>query len=279
VLDILATPWRGYVPLPRPQFHFWNSNVLDGVTNGEILQAVLGIGLLIVLGSLFVRCAPVLLLYVMGSAGLVLFSLLIYSGFLRHHGHHLLLLMAALWLARVIGLNDAGRDGEPSGSGGALRWRAALVSVLLVLNMVAGVYAVSREWRDPFSASREVAEYIRAQGLAGLPIVGHRDFQAATVAGYLERPIYYPSLGREASFIPWLVNWGRVVDDAETVRQARVLAAERRSEVLIVFSRSGPRRPERIGGATRIRGFPRSIERSERFELYRVLPADSADAQ
>jgi hypothetical protein len=258
------------VPLPRLQLAFWNSNILDGVANADVLQAVLGVVVLVVLGSLFVRCGPALVLFAVGSLGMVAFSLLIYRGQLRHQGHIVLLLMAALWLNRALQPGAGGRGRAAGTVGGTPRWGAVVVSVLLAANAAAGAYAVAREWRDPFSAARDVADFIRAQGLSGIPIVGHRDAQVATVAGYLERPIHYPSIGREASFLPWKVGWRRPVDDAEVVRQAVELAARQRSEVLVIFSMSGARRPDRIDGAIRLRVFGRSIVPSERFELYLV---------
>ena len=279
VVGVLSTPWQGYVPLPNPKFGFWNSNILDAVAGGEALQAVLGIALFCALASLFLRCAPVLLLFVVGSGGLLAFSMLIYKGHLRHHGHYLLLLLAALWLSRVLQSGARGREGARKDRDGPPRLGMALVGGLLAINVIAGVYAVAREWRDPFSAGRETARFIRSQGLAGLPIVGHRDVETATVAGYLGRALHSPSLGHEVFLVPWITDSRREVDDAEAVRQARALATERRSEALIVFSMSGPRRPERIDGATRIRGFSRSIVPSERFELYLVPPGEAANAE
>jgi hypothetical protein len=270
VLDVLSGPWRGCVPLPRLQLAFWNSNILDGVANADVLQALLGVVVLVVLGSLFVRCGPALVLFAVGSLGMVAFSLLIYRGQLRHHGHIVLLLIAALWSTRVMQRGAGGRGRAAGTVGGTPPWGAVVVSVLLAANVAAGAYAVAREWRDPFSAAWEVADFIRAQGLSRIPIVGHRDAQVATVAGYLERPIHYPSLGREASFLPWKVGWRRPVDDAEAVRQAVDLAARHHSEVLVILSMSGARRPDRIGGTTRLRVFRRSIVPSERFELYLV---------
>jgi len=277
VLGVLSGPWRGCVPLPRLQLTFWNSNILDGVANADVLQAVLGAVVLVVLASLFVRCGPALALFAVGSLGMVAFSLLIYRGQLRHNGHIVLLLMAALWLTRVLQPGEGGRGNAAGAVGGPLPWGAVVVSVLLAANAAAGAYAVAREWRDPFSAGREVADFIRAQGLAGIPIVGHRDVQVAAVAGYLERPIHYPSLGREAAFLPWKVGWRRPVDDAEAIRQARDLAARQHSEVLVILSMSGTRRPDRIDGATRIRAFHRSIVPSERFEPYLVPRPEPAD--
>ena len=277
VLDVLATPWQGLVPLPRLRFAFWNSNILDGVAGGDILQAVLSIGLLILLGTLFIRCRPALLFYVAGSSGLLAFSWLVYRGGLRHHGHHLLLLMAALWLTRVMGRSEAA-DGAPSRSVEGLPRRAALVGVLLIANVVAGGYAVARDWHDPFSAGQEVARFIRAQGLAGLPIVGQRDVEAAVVAGYLGQPIYCQALGREVPFIRWSLASRRPIEDSEALRQARFLAEERRSEVLILLRARGQAQPDRVDGAIWAGHFPRSIVPSERFELY-LVPRPGPAAQ
>ncbi len=270
VLDVLATPWRGYVPLPSFRFHFWNSNILDHVAAGAVLQVVFGLVLVALFAGLFVRRKPVLLLYCIGTAGLVAFSFLIYVGHLRHHGHHMLVLLACLWIWRADHRTD---DGGFNSS--VPRWGAIMVGGLLVVNTLAGAYAVARDWRDPFSAGREVAENIRSDGLAGLPVVGHKDVFVAAVAGYLQRPMYYPSLRREASFIRWGDTMWFGVDDDETVRQARELAVERQSDVIIVFSRSGQQRPNTIGGAEKVGEFSKSIVRRERFELFRLSLPDS----
>lgn len=261
VLAVLATPWRGVMPLPELRFHFWNTNFLDRFAYGDLAQVVLGLVLIGVVATLFMRCRPLLLGYLVGTAGLIAFALLVYVGHLRHHGHHLLLLVACLWMWR----NTAGFAGVP-------RLRGLLLAALLVVNAVAGVYATVRDWRDPFSAGREVARYIRSEGPSGVPIVGHRDVLVETVTGYLKRPVYYPSIGREATFIPWAVTKQQGVDDAEALRQARLLARERGGEVLVVFSWSGSKRPPTLDGAIKIAGFYESIVRSERFELFSVSP-------
>ena len=267
-LMVLATPWRGYVPVPVFRYRFWNSNILDGFADGALFQSVLGLVLISIIATLFIRRPPLLVLYLVGSAGLLAFTYVFYVGHLRHHGHHFLLLLVCLWLW------SAGTGGD-SKKVEALPRRGLLVLVLLVVNAAAGTYAVARDWRDPFSAAQEVARSIRAEGLMDLPIVGHRDVAVTTVAGYLGRPVYYPSLGRETDFIAWNTTDWLIIDDAEVLSQADSLAKERDSDVLIVFSRSGRRRPDPLGAAIRIGDFPDSIVGSERYELYR-LSADAA---
>jgi hypothetical protein len=276
VLEVLATPWRGCVPLPRPRFAFWNTNILDGVVGGDVLQAVLGIGLLVVLGSLFARCRPALLLFVVGSSGLLALAWLVYRGALRHHGHHLLVLIAALWMARMMERRRLVRDESASGPLGALPRRTALVGLLLVVNVAAGAYAVVRDWHDPFSAGREVAEFIRSEGLTGRPIVGQRDVMAAVVSGYLGQPVYCAALDREIPFLRWSLASRRQMSDSETLRRARSLAEETGREVLIIMRKHAGAQPHRFDGAIWAGRFARSIVPNERFELYLVPRPDPA---
>jgi hypothetical protein len=260
LLDVLATPWRGLVPMPILRFHFWNKNFLDDVPAGDLLQPFLAISLVVALALFFRRHRPQLLFYLVGSLGLVAFSFLIYVGHVRHHGHHLLLLLACLWLMKSV---------DPDGAG-AHRAGGALVGAVLVVNVAAGLYAVARDWRDTFSAGRDVARHIQAIDGGELPVVGHRDLLVATVGGYLRRPVYYPTHGRELIFIGWGTSAWVSVDDAEALRQARALAEERGSDVLVVLSRDGARRPPMLDGARKIGDFSSAIAWSERFELYRL---------
>jgi len=262
VLRVLATPWRGYVPIPWVRFHFWNTNILDRIDGGDVLQVVLGLTMVGVFSVLFVRHRPVFLLYLFGSVGLVLFSFFFYLGHVRHHGHHFLLLLACLWIM----LTALGKDGE---YGTVLpRWGTTVVGGLLVVNVAAGLYAVGMDWRHTFSSGRQVARFIRSQGIQDLPVVGHRDMIVESVAGYLQKPLYYPSLGREASFIPWDSPRWESVDVNEAFRQAGDLASERNTDVLIVVGRMGKRPPKSVGGAKLVYGSGRTIVRDERFDLY-----------
>lgn len=267
VLDVLAGPWRGLAPLPRPRFNFWGSNLLDLLPDGMVIQAVLGLILVVALAWSFRRRPPLLLLYLGGSTALVAFAFLVYVGHLRHHGHHMLLLLACTWLLM---------DRETDGPGRAApRPRLdPLVAVLLLVNLAAGLYACARDWRDPFSAAREVARSIAEHGYSDLPIVGHRESVVAGVGGYLRRPIFQPSVGRETSYVPWGAPDRRPVDDGDVLAAATALALRRDGDVLILFSRAGKRRPKVLGNAVRIGDFPDSMVASERFELY-MLPVEA----
>ncbi len=72
---------------------------------------------------------------------------------------------------------------------------------ILILQVIAGLYACVCDWRYPFSASKEVAEYLVKQKLAQKPIVGCLDYVASAVAARLDTPIYYPQNGRLGTYL------------------------------------------------------------------------------
>jgi hypothetical protein len=213
---------------------------------------------------LFRRRPPVRVAYLVGTTGLVAFAFLIYVGHLRHHGHHLLLLLACLWIWFCAPDQKVRR---------LPRAASLLIAGLLAANLVAGLYAVARDARDPFSAGRAVARFIRSNAPGDVTVVGHRDVQVATVTGYLQRPVYYPSMGREAIFVGHGSTSGTAIDDEETMRQARARAEQQGRDVIVVLSRSGRRRPKSLAGAAKVGDFSVSIVASERYEVYRMPAA------
>jgi hypothetical protein len=117
---------------------------------------------------------------------------------------------------------------------------------LLAVQAAMGLWACERDVQLTFSAGRETAQYIQKHFPADVPIVGDMDAAASTVAGYLGRSIYYVAGHREGTYIIWdktrkrdLVDYdkGKIwADPVEVFRQAQRIAAERKSDVVVVFS-------------------------------------------
>ena len=61
------------------------------------------------------------------------------------------------------------------------------------------------EVERPFSQAGRAAEYIRANGLESLPMIGFPDWSASSVLGRLspEKRIHYVQGNREGSFVRW----------------------------------------------------------------------------
>jgi hypothetical protein len=262
---ISALIWKAYVPLPGWGVQFWNTNLVP-----DAWQPLLS-GILFLLAALyFIRQPLPLVLYVLGTLGLLTFSYVKYAGALRHHGHLFLWLMAVLWLAE----SYPPRGTLPL----ALGWLdpcrrrcRRMLPVLLMVHVVSGVWAASLDLFYPFSRSGAAAEFIRDQGLEGLPLMGHADYAASAVAGCLNRPVYYPASGRWGTFIIW--NQDRHTDlKARTlVQQARDLSRRQGQDVLLLLNRPLPRGEE---PGPLIQKFTGAIAPDENYYLYRVPRPD-----
>lgn len=246
---VLATPWQAFVPLPRPELHFWNTNLLDAWPD---LKALAGLLTLALAATLLWRRKVALATFCLGGAGLLAFGYVKLAGELRHQGHWWLLFVAALWLG-------GGRAFD------SRSWRARVFLVLSIVHCGAAAFASWMDLRHPFSNGFATAELIRGEGLDRSPLLGHREPPAATVALALGRPLYSPSRQRFV-FYP---DWGpgqRELAPQEVRCVARALARRQASDVVLVLSWEPPPWEELTPAGSRLG----AVVRSEDYRLYRL---------
>ena len=120
--------------------------------------------------------------------GVLLFAVLWhFPGGSRHNGLVFLALVACVWTAR---------------SGASFSGPSWLFAGILAINALGGALTPGSEFHT-FSQSRNTAAWIEGNGLARTPLVGSRDAQVSSVAGYLARPVYYLECECAGTFIVW----------------------------------------------------------------------------
>lgn len=158
------------------------------------------IGLLVIACAAFAigkRVAPQLFLW--GS--LALLSILyafVWMGGVRHGGPVLLVVVGALWMARL----EAPLRAE----------RAVLL--LLALSLAIGCASALRmsldDLREPYSGAKEMAAYLTRTGLARHEIAAHRPPHGAAVLPYLEgKQFYYAGMQQYGSYMLWNARYNR----------------------------------------------------------------------
>jgi hypothetical protein len=207
----LNVPFGAFVPL-RPDWiqsvgafilhpqtahipQFWNPNPAGyfvTLTHAGIEHPVrLGLIFAVPIAAcwLIARQPLVVLEFSLVYLGIVLFSnIWDVLGVAHQHGVVFLALIASAWAARL-------RDSPIALSS----W---LWAALLIVNACGGVLTLVSELR-PFSEGYNTATWIKQNGLANDFLIGSRDAQVSTVAGYLGRPIYYLECECQGSFVVW----------------------------------------------------------------------------
>lgn len=199
--------YDAYLPIPNfTTYQFWGTRASDLLPYGNIVgRATLLISMLLLMASaLCLAPRPVCLaVYLAGTSALGLFSYLIFMGTIRHHGHLFLLFIACLWLGAYFKRIDwlstkASRFDFTFG-----KQKNKFLTTLLCLHLAAGVFAVGVDLAMPFSASKEVAGFIKRQGSSEPLITGSPDYTIMPLSAYLDAKIFYLERSEAGTFIRW----------------------------------------------------------------------------
>ena len=158
-------------------------------------------------------------------SGILLFaSLWDFPGRARHHGILFLALVACAWTSRVERPPDI--------------WSSCLFRTLLIINALGGILTLSSELQ-PFSQGRNAAEWLKRNNLEDTFLIGSRDAQASTVAGYLGRPIYYLECECRGTFIVRNSTRQPHLSAAEFARRLqRALGSSQQNEAVLIRNRT-----------------------------------------
>ena len=258
-----------YLPVPDvTSRHPWNTHIVP--KGGRVRLAVrlaLSLGLLTGAALLLAGRPFVLFMYALGTIGLLLFQHLFFAGTLRHHGHLFVLFIGCLWLSRLPGRQWRlpprllrHTAGAPAGD--------AFITVLLVVHCMAAAFLYTADMRQPFSAAPQVARLIDERGLHDLPLAVSPAPAGSSIAGVLDRPVYYVAKQSAGTFIRW-GEYARPWDTHLTMRRLRPFIDEARSDVLIILGEPFDEWDDDLSVAELGR-FEPGLEHREGYIVYRV---------
>jgi hypothetical protein len=219
VLEVL---WFAMHPTTAPFPHFWNPSPIQQVlaaTHGNEHPIVLSLTLLAPVAICWLLCGAWLptLEFTIAYIGLLLFAnILNFPGVSRHHGIVFLALIASVWSSR----------------GASSFFRA-----LLVISALGGILTLTSELMT-FSQGRNAAEWIKNNNFAHAFLIGSRDAQVSTVAGYLGTPIYYLNCECTGTAVAWTTQRVHApLPVSEMVhRLVRALDSPERNEAILILS-------------------------------------------
>ncbi len=210
------TTWNACVPVPSLSGdHSWNTNFLDtynrwglvaskpGLRLGDPLLGqewwalVLSLGILALAVAGLRRDRALLATFLGCVSLLLLFTYMVYIGWLRHHAFLFVSLLMCFWIHRAW---------YPPARGGATvgGWlTASLFPLLLVAQASAGVISYGFDATRPFTRSRDVVRFIDQAGLDEYPIIGSPDYIVTPISAMLGVPFLSLETRKETTFIEW----------------------------------------------------------------------------
>lgn len=202
--SIALIPVRALLPFPRFEggAPYWGeTEAVDGrgLENAPVYVAFIAIAF-----AIYTARRPfALVMLAAGTAGLLFFAYRYHYGYLRHHGHLVLLVIAACWLARSDGA-DWPAD-WPGARARALIDRAgsALLTTVLIVHTVTWAVLYGADLRFPFTGGKDAAEVLARNGADRTLIIGGRNAYAITLAGYLDQPVFYLEENYLGTYVIW----------------------------------------------------------------------------
>ncbi len=228
------------------------------------------------------RSRTAFIFFLSGLGSLFLFNYFIYMGVgSRHYGYYFLILIAAIWISL-----------HPTENKETSIFRTVhkpfinpisftfpyLLTFCLSIHMAAGIHRTMYDFFVPYSAGQATANYILEKGWQDTPIFGTRDVEITTVAGYLDKDIYYPEVQGWGSYAQW--NNRKPIKPEETLKYLNSFTEVNPDidRFILLLSRSSAFRNLKTGDEMVSHDFKiiadRKFERSwtdpERFYLYWV---------
>lgn len=235
------------------------------------LQQLCGVYVCVLLAAIVVcyRRRPVAqAVFLCCGTGLLHFFFLIHAGALRHYGFFMIALLLVVWGGRH--LTDWTRSEDTPMKGVSISFGGMLLTGILAIHTVSGLSAVALEIERPFSLGKRTAEYIQAENLDTLPMIGNDDSIVSTVVGYLrrKRTVHYVRGNREGSFIRWDIKRETEVDESDILSQARAIADRTGGKVLMILNRPLSFDPAARRTIRQLPSFTGAIKADENFYLY-----------
>lgn len=185
-----------YLPIPSKVAEFWDTSafIQTGHHTSTMVGIVMAVPLLFFFRSRFVRY-----FFVIASCLILIETAISGRYFMRHVGWLFIVFM----LAVILDYSTAFRSG-PADWLRKSSWRSTFVAMILSVQVGTALFAIAIGIRDPFSASKQVAAFLREQHLERAPMISEPDFVAQSVLAYLQRPsAYYPERHGLGSIIVW----------------------------------------------------------------------------
>lgn len=248
--------WNAYVPIPNfdAGAAFWNTNIVNFTTmfpqqynpsalyNGPTIFAII-ISFLIVLvaSAKFSEKPLVLLVYLFNTAVYLIFLQVTRVYFVRYQGILFLIFVSCYWLYKssAVSINSPALSFLSYKPVSMLKGMfQPLLYCILVVQVVAGIFAYSMDYSCKFTMSQDAADYIVRHNLHKThTMVGYMDYSAQTIAAHTHTKVYFPQVQHFAYYQePFNLSRKREIPIPEILSACLAFTEKENQQVLLILT-------------------------------------------
>ncbi|MEL6457976.1 MAG: hypothetical protein AAFQ91_06955 [Cyanobacteria bacterium J06621_15] len=261
--------WYSYIPIPDIfSYHFWSHNIVRNSPFLVLFASFISLFLIFFSIAIFLNKPIALFFYLSATSGILIFTWLKFQGTLRHHGNLFIVFLASIWISRCIRESYDIPERLNQFISYYKENQRKLITIILAIQVISGIYAYSMDLIYPFSKSKVAAEYIKQEGLTDSLIIGDKNTIVSPISAYTNLKIYYIAYEKFGSFFDnpqtkFIKNQSQLVD-----RIKREIENSSKQNILIL---SYPLNIEtRELTFIKLKDFQNSILGEERYYIYTV---------
>lgn len=245
--------WSGYIPIPNfSEFHFHNTNVIylfaehkqtsvaavNVVSYSDIFMFLFS---LIILGIGAIAFSPqpiILFFYTIANFTIIGFMYSVKLSGVRQNGYLFIIALICFWLSTSYPKSNWLSRFNNKFFARIIKYKSLLLTILLCVHVIGGVYAYGRDLVEPFSASKAATKYLKNYQYDNLTIVGYKDDIVSPFSAFLDKKIYYPENEDFGSFSVWTVNKKKNnenITHQEILEQTNDLLNQEDKEILLIL--------------------------------------------
>lgn len=184
-LQSLFVITKAFIPIPTLEIDFWNNNIIFYYINNNSLLNIISIFILISCLYCLKESKKAQLFFIISFSLIIGFTTFKFTGSLRHHGYLFITFISSLWLKNILDKDSVDKDNT---------FQKYFITTILISQVISSFIAYYMDFKYNFSQAKEVKIFLEKENLSDYEIIGNYQANTSTIAGLLDKKIYYPSI-------------------------------------------------------------------------------------
>lgn len=192
-----------FLPISEIRIDFWNTNLITKLLSNFNYCYIFLISIILFFTSILILKRRIITFYILGTIGILTIPFFLYGKpLIRYFGYFFIIFISSLWLSDLENNNDKFLFNISSKSIKTIS--NIFLIIILIISVIGTSIASYYDYKYPFSSGKQVAQYINDNySNKNIKIIGYHDYATETIAGYLNKDIYYPELKEFSKFVNW----------------------------------------------------------------------------